>query len=443
MFGRRFRFTPMKDGAIDEFRVFNRALTPVEVSFLDEEVGRPAPAAVPADRLEDVLVAGDPRVTAAWQALSAARSEHNDLVSRVPQVPVMGDTLKPRPTYLLLRGVYTDHGEEVQPQGLDRIFPWDASLPRNRVGLARWLFDPQHPLTSRVFVNRMWQQTFGRGLVETAEDFGAQGSIPSHPELLDWLAVTFVESGWNVKALRKQLVMTAVFRQSSVAGDELLKRDPRNLLLARFSRVRMPAEMVRDHALAAGGLLRRDVGGASVYPYQPPGIWDGLAAYTYPEADKVPADAHHRRTLYSFVKRNAPHPAMANFDMPDRGTSVVRRQTSNTPLQALVLMDDPQYIEAYRSLAATVLRAGADPAAQVTTAFRLATRRFPTPREAQRLRAYYETQLQRYGSEPAAAAALLRNGVTPPPADLDPVRVAALTNVTAVIMNTPDAYTLR
>jgi hypothetical protein len=205
----------------------------------------------------------------------------------------------------------------------------------------------------------------------------------------------------------------------------------------------MPAEMVRDHALAASGLLVRDVGGKSVYPYQPAAIWDGLAAYVYPEAGAVPADAHHRRTLYSFLKRNAPHPANATFDMPDRGTSVVRRQTSNTPLQALVLMDDPQYVEAYRALAASVLKAAADPAAQVTTAFRLATRRHPTPRELQRLRAYYDAQVQRYTADGNAAAALVRNGVTPPPAGLDPIRVAALTNVTTVIMNTPDAYTLR
>jgi hypothetical protein len=331
----------------------------------------------------------------------------------------------------------------VQPQALDRIFAWDTSLPRNRVGLAKWLFDPKHPLTARVFVNRLWQRAFGRGLVETSEDFGSQGSIPSHPELLDWLAVTFVDSGWSIKALQKQIVMTAAFRQSSVVSDERLKRDPRNILLARFSRVRMTAEMVRDNALAASGLLKREVGGKSVYPYQPAAIWDGLAAYVYPDAGVVPGDAHHRRTLYSFLKRNAPHPAMANFDMPDRGTSVVRRQTSNTPLQALVLLDDPQYVEAYRALAANVLKASSEPAAQVTTAFRLATRRHPTPRELQRLSAYYDAQVQRYTADGAAAAALLRNGVTPPPSGVDPVRVAALTNVTAVIMNTPDAYTLR
>ena len=255
--------------------------------------------------------------------------------------------------------------------------------------------------------------------------------------------MTFVESGWNVKSLMKQMVMTAAFRQSSVIDEEVWKKDPRNVLLARFSRVRMPAEMVRDQALAASGLLVRQVGGRSAYPYQPESIWDGLVLYAYPAADKIPADSHHRRTLYSFIKRNAPHPALANFDMPERGTSVVRRQTSNTPLQALVLLDDPQYVEAYRALAASVLQSGDDMRAHVTTVFRLATRRRPTAEESARLRTYYDRQLERYASDPAAASALLRTGVTPAPQGLDERRLAALTNLTAVVMNTPDAYTLR
>jgi hypothetical protein len=443
MFGRRFRFTPMKDGAIDEFRVFNRALTPLEVRHAAEAAGRPVPGGATAEELLEVLVANDARVVAAAATLTEARDAENKIVSVVPQVPVMGDTLRPRPTYELIRGVYSDHGDEVPVRALPRIFPWDESLPRNRVGLARWLFDPKHPLTSRVFVNRLWQRDFGRGLVETSEDFGAQGSIPSHPELLDWLAVTFVESGWDVKALQKRLVMSAAFRQASTITDDLLKRDPRNVLLARYTRVRMPAEMVRDQALAASGLLVKEIGGKSVYPYQPDTIWDGLAAYAYPPADKVPADSHHRRTLYSFIKRNAPHPAMATFDVPDRGTSVVRRQTSNTPLQALVLLDDPQFVEAYRTLAANVLATAADADAQVTTVFRLATRRRPIPAELTRLRAYYDAQRQRYATDKEAAAALLRNGVSAAPAGVDEAALAALTNVTAVIMNTPDAYTLR
>jgi hypothetical protein len=279
--------------------------------------------------------------------------------------------------------------------------------------------------------------------VETSEDFGAQGATPSHPELLDWLAVTFRESGWDIKRMQKLIVMSATYRQSSLITKELLEKDPRNVLLARATRVRMPAEMVRDNALAASGLLVNTIGGPSTYPYQPDTIWDGLANYVYPAADRIPADDHHRRTLYSFVKRNAPHPGMATFDFPDRGTTTVRRQTSNTPLQALVLLDDPQYLEAYRVLATHVLKETADQDARITRVFRLATRRRPTAAELTPIRAYYAAELRRYSKDTAAAAALVKIGVTPVDDGVDKAQLAALMNVTAAIMNTPDAYSLR
>ena len=215
------------------------------------------------------------------------------------------------------------------------------------------------------------------------------------------------------------------------------------MLLARYTRVRMPAELVRDNALAISGLLAREVGGPSVYPYQPPTIWDGFSVYAYPDADKVPADANHRRSMYSFIKRNAPHPAMASFDMPDRSVTSVRRLTSNTPLQALVLLDDPQYLEAFRVLATHVLKSQTTPEAQISMAFRLGTRRQPRADEMAALRDYYDAQLERYGQDRPAAMALIAVGVAPVDPQVDPVRLAALTNVTTVIMNTPDAYSLR
>jgi hypothetical protein len=349
----------------------------------------------------------------------------------------------PRPTYVLVRGNYEEHGEQVPPRGLDMVLPWNPAWPENRLGLARWLFDPKHPLTSRVFVNRTWQMHFGRGLVETAEDFGSQGSIPTNPELLDYLSVTFRESGWDIKRLHKMLVMSATYRQASEISDEALKKDPRNLLLARFSRVRMPAEMVRDNALAASGLLVKRLGGPSVYPYQPPNMWDGFNVYTYPDADKVPADDHHRRSIYSFVKRNSAHPAMASFDMPERWSTQARRLTSNTPLQALVMLDDPQFLEAYRSLATHALKADADSNAQITRIFRLTTRRQPRAGELAALREYYDRQLARFTADRESATKLVSIGVTPVDASVDVVRLAALTNVTTVVMNTPDAYSLR
>ena len=437
-FGRRLRAQPMKGGAIDEVRVFRTGLTPVEVAFLHNQ----STAATRA-QIVDLLVAADPRVEQAFGALTSARNVENDVVSVVPQIMIMGDLPAPRPTYVLVRGNYEDHGEQVAPRGLSEVLDWNAAWPENRIGLAKWLFDAKNPLTSRVFVNRVWQMHFGRGLVETAEDFGSQGSIPTHPELLDSLAVSFRESGWDLKRLHKLIVMSGTYRQQSDATEDLLQKDPNNLLLARFTRVRMPAEMVRDQALAASGLLLTRIGGPSVYPYQPPNMWDGFNVYTYPDSKRVPADEHHRRSMYSFVKRNSPHPNMASFDLPDRGSSAARRRTSNSPLQALVLLDDPQFLEAYRALAAKVMATETAVDARLTTIFRLATRRHPRADEMTTLREYYTAQIQRFTQDRAAASELLKVGVTPIPQGVDTVQLAALANVTTVVMNTPDAYMLR
>ncbi len=442
-FGKRFRMTALKDGALDEVRVFRKALRPAEVRRLEAAV-RPAAAGSPAlPDIVAVLADGEADVVAAAAKLVEAREAQNQIISRIPEVMVMGDTPTPRQAYVLLRGQYTERGEPVSPRGLSRVFPWNESWPQNRLGLARWLFDPKNPLTARVFVNRLWQQQFGRGLVDTSEDFGSQGAIPSHPELLDWLAVTFRESGWDIKRMQKRLVMSATFRQRSDASAALLARDPRNELLARFQRVRMPAELVRDQALAAAGLLVTRVGGPSTYPYQPPGIWDGLVGYVYPAADAIPPDDHHRRTMYSFVKRNAPHPAVATFDMPDRGASTVRRQTSNTPLQALVLLNDVQYLEAYRALATRVMRAEAGRDERIILLFRLATRRRPRVDEMGPMQAYYDGQVARYAADRASATRLAAVGVSPVDLSLDVVQLAAVTNLAAAVMNTPDAYSLR
>ena len=355
----------------------------------------------------------------------------------------MGDTLAPRPTYLLVRGQYDDHGDEVLPEGLSAIAGWNSTWPRNRLGLAEWLFDSQNPLTARVFVNRLWQQTFGRGLVGTSEDFGSQGAIPTHPELLDWLAVDFRQSAWDIKRLHKMLVMSQAFRQASEVSEELNKKDPENVYLARFARLRMSAEMIRDHALAVSGLLVQKVGGPSVYPYQPDGIWDGLSGYVYPKAGETPSADHHRRSLYSFIKRNAPHPAMAVFDFPERGSTTVRRATSNTPLQALVLLNDQQYGEAYRGMAERAVAASADEVSQITLIFRLATRRQPRPSELATLRTYYETQITRLRDDPTAVLASPKGAVSAPAEKVEVVRLAALTRVAAAVMNSPAAYTVR
>lgn len=442
-FGKRARSQTPRGGAVDEIRVFRTALTATEVRYLHQQV---QPSAFPdptAAEIVELLTNSDARVEQAQAALTKARDVENELVSVQYEVMIMGDTPTPRPTYVLVRGSYEDHGEQVPPNGLSRVLPWNDQWPQNRVGLAKWLFDSKNPLTARVFVNRVWQGHFGRGLVETSEDFGSQGAIPTNPELLDYLAVSFIESGWNIKQLHKTIVMSSTFRQQSDTPEELLKKDPRNVLLARFSRARLPAEMVRDNAIAASGLLIEKLGGPSTYPYQPKSMWDGFNVYVYPNADQVPADSHHRRSLYSFVKRNAPHPGVAPFDMSERGTTIARRPMSNTPLQALVLLDDPQYVEAYRSLAAHALKSAPTKDAQLTTVFRLATRRRPLPEEMATMRKYYDSEVAHFSDDPQAAQALVNVGVTAPDGTVDVVQLAAMTNLTTVVMNSPDAYSLR
>jgi hypothetical protein len=290
----------------------------------------------------------------------------------------------------------------------------------------------------------MWQRHFGLGLVETSEDFGVQGSIPTHPELLDWLAVDFIESGWDLKRLNKQIVMSATYRQRSEATESLLERDAKNQLLARGVRQRMPAEMVRDNALAASGLLVRTVGGPSTRPYQPDGVWNPLNSFwRYPEQEGVPADEHHRRALYTFVKRNAIHPEVQIFDGADPNVSTPRRRTSNTPLQALELMNDPQFVEAYRALATHALQSDGGPDAQITRLFRMATRRYPSSEELALLRSFYEEERGQFATDPDKAKRLLSVGVAPADSAVDAVSLAALTNVTALVMNSPDAYSIR
>lgn len=444
-FGSRFREKSAIGSGLDEVRFFNKALTPIEVQYLQD--GVQALSSNPEQvrgLLAEFAVASDPAVSAARETLTAAREKENQLLSRVPQVLVMGDNPTPRKTYRLDRGVYSEPKEEVPVQGLTQVYPWNPELPGNRVGLSQWLFDPKNPLTARVFVNRIWQMHFGHGLVETSEDFGSQGSKPTHPQLLDWLAVHFVESGWDLKDLHKLLVMSATYRQSSDAAEEAVKNDPLNQLLARGVRQRMPAEMVRDNALAAAGLLVNRVGGPSVLPYQPEGIWTPLVTFhTYPDAASLPTDEHHRRSLYTFVKRNAPHPGMQIFDFADRNVSTARRKVSNTPLQGLELMNDPQFVEAYRQLATHVMQKGGTTDEQLVNVFRLARRERPTSDQLTLLRDYLVQQEAEFAKAPDAAAELISTGVSAVDANLPPVRLAALTNVTAVVMNSPDAYSLR
>jgi hypothetical protein len=436
--GTRFREKAPVGSAIDELRFFSRDLAPAEVAFLHDE------KSVASADLAPLLLAQEPSVARAREALAKARVAENEIATAVPQVLVMGDAPVPIPTFVLSRGVYSAPGEQVAPHGLDAVLPWDDSLPPNRAGLAKWLFDARNPLTARVFVNRVWQMHFGRGIVETAEDFGSQGSIPTHPELLDWLAVRFVESGWDVKALHRLIVTSATYKQASELSDDLLARDARNELYARGPRWRMTAEMVRDSALAASGLLVAKVGGPSVRPYQPSGIWNPLNSfYEYPAPADVPEDDLHRRTIYTFVKRNATHPELKIFDFRNRTESIARRRSSNTPLQALVLENDPQFVEAYRALAQEVLRSSSDETEQLSRLYRLAARETPSQAHLDLMSRYYRAQRELFARDEQKAAALLGVGVAKPDPALDRASLAAMANVAALVMSSPDAYTVR
>ena len=293
---------------------------------------------------------------------------------------VMQERPTPRDTFVLLRGAYDRPGEKVSP-GLPAVLPpLPAGCPNNRLGFAKWLVDPSNPLTARVIVNRFWQMYFGMGLVKTVEDFGSQGEWPANLELLDWLATEFIRTGWDVKAMQKMIVMSATYRQSSKVTPELLQRDPENRLLARGPRFRLSAEMIRDQALAVSGLLVEKIGGPSVKPYQPAGLWKELGGEDYQQDT---GEGLYRRSLYTFWKRTVPPPSMMNFDAAGREACTVRENRTNTPLQALDLMNDPAYVEASRVLAERMMReGGATPESRISFAFRLATARRPRVRRA-------------------------------------------------------------
>ena len=290
------------------------------------------------------------------EELHVLRLEESRIINPIPEVMVMEELPKPKPAYILQRGAYDAHGLEVFAATPASLPAFPARQPRNRLGLARWLTSPEHPLTARVTVNRAWQMLFGRGLVETSDNLGSQGTPPTHPELLDYLARDFIDQGWDFKKLLRTLALSATYRQSSQASPALRSRDPHNQLLARGPARRLTAEMLRDQALAVSGLLVERIGGPSVKPYQPEGLWS--VAMGNPHYDQGRGPDLYRRSLYTFWKRTVPHPAMITFDAAERNVCIVRRQSTSTPLQALALLNDPQMVEAGRQLGQRMLKEG-------------------------------------------------------------------------------------
>jgi len=372
--------------------------------------------------------------------------KHLALKRSFPTAMVMQDLPEPRQAFVLTRGNYDAHGEPVSPGVPEKfIAPWPEDAPRNRLGLAKWFTQPQHPLTSRVVVNRFWAQLFGTGLVKTLEDFGSQGEWPSHPELLDWLAREFIDGGWNVKSLFKQIVLSAAYRQNSAASAELVARDPENRLLAHGPRVRLPAEVIRDQALTVSGLLTTPIGGPSVFPYQPQKLYEGIVVGTdYPGTKWVQShgDSLYRRSLYTFWKRTVPHPAMLTFDTPDREVCTVRRSRTNTPMQALLLWNEPGYLEAARVLGTRILKEGGDSdTAKMAFGFRLTTGRHASESETNTLLKTLRKLRDDFAAHPEEAEAFIKIGEAPSDPSLPATEIAAAMGVANLLLNLDETIT--
>jgi len=436
-------------GLIDEPAIYHRVLSAEDALVLatNESIGQivgivpPSRTSGQARKIRQCFLAtGAPlAVRALEEQISRARADIEALNEQIPTTMVMEELPRPRATHVLIRGQYDKPGNQVRPGAIDWLAPWPEGTSSDRLGLARWLVDGRNPLTARVAVNRDWQMLFGTGLVKTVDDFGSQGEPPSHPELLDWLATEFGRSGRDSKAMLRLIATSATYRQSSRLTPAHLARDPENRLLARGPRLRLTAEMIRDQALYLGELLVERIGGPSVKPYQPPGLWSELTEAEYAQ-DHGPD--LYRRGLYTFWKRTIPPPMMAAFDAPARETCTVRETRTNTPLQALSVLNDVTFIEAARSFAEKILNAPAgSPETRLSAAFQAATGRRPKPAELAILRQSLDDQRTRFRSDPAAASALLESGESRRDPTLDPVELAAYTAVAQLILNLDETIT--
>ena len=422
-------------GEIDEVKIFNRDLSPWELGIMAGNL----PTELPKKTAYPLyLTKHHPRFRQYREALDSLRAAHRE----VPYIMIMQEADSPRATHILARGAYDAKGEEVAPNMPKAIMPFSADLPKNRLGLAKWLTDPKHPLTARVFVNRCWQLMFGRGLVKTAEDFGSQGDLPSHPALLDYLAVDFVAHQWNIKWLMRQIALSATYRQSARISPSQLKKDPENILLARGPNQRFSSEMMRDNALSVSGLLNNQVGGPWVKPYQPQGVWRALANQIGENKYRASKGKDlYRRSLYTYWKRTIPPPMMLTFDAAERTVCVVKRQSTSTPLQALVLLNDPQYVEASRVLAERMLREGGENNEdRLRWGFRLLTSRWPLQEEMHELTQLLKNLHQAYQQDKEALnESLLQVGDKPWPKDLDEEILTVFTVLANTLLNLDEA----
>ncbi|CAN5622975.1 DUF1553 domain-containing protein [soil metagenome] len=438
-FGYRFRDNGFKGGYVQDLAIFDRAFTKCDFQYANAII---IEIEVKVDGIKRDLkdyyfsaVHGGSRD--ATKELRNARRELAKFIEPIPEAMVMDEMKTPKPAYILKRGAYDSLGEQVTADTPKSLPGFPANAPRNRLGLAIWLTQPDHPLTARVTVNRLWQQMFGRGIVETSDNFGTTGTPPTHPELLDWLARDFVDHDWDVKRALKQIVLSETYRMSSRTTPEVRAKDPYNTLLARAPVRRLSAEMLRDQALFTSGLLTEKLGGASVYPYQPEGLWnDAMGKPHYPQSK---GEGLYRRSLYTYWKRTAPPPTMTTFDAADRQNCAAKRQATSTPLQALVLLNDPQYVEAARFLAERMMN-------EKTTADRIAfgvrtvLGREAKPEELKVLTAIYDEQKS---IDVKSAEKLLSVGEKPRNKTLDAIEHAAFTQVALTLFNHDEAVNRR
>ena len=442
-------------GGVTDVQLFNAELTPLEVRHLPLQ----RIAKVFGDRFDalskqnrDALlkyitthapIDGDSDISETLSQITKLEKQINDYKKKLPTVMVMEERATRRPTFVLKRGEYhsPDLDQRVEPNVPDFLPPLPEGK-RDRLALAKWIVHPDNPLTARVTVNRLWARFFGRGLVKSTENFGLQAKFPSHPELLDWLAAELIHSGWDLQHIQRLIVSSATYRQSSAASRVAWENDPDNKLLTRGPRFRLPAELVRDNALAVSGLLADGIGGPSIMPYQPEGLWEELAGGAHEKYMQDSGDKLYRRSLYVFRKRTVPHPVLNTFDAPGWDICQVKRSTTNTPMQALALLNDTTYIEAARKLAERMMNEGGDtPVSRLRFAFRLTTGRYPRASESKALEAALSAYLKTFADDPNASQDFIKHGESPPAANVQPAELAAYTAVASVILNLDESVT--
>ena len=446
--GSSHKLKTFEKGGFDELKIYDRELTALEVAYKsDPSVFKQilaADSSIEKRLFEDYFFKNiEPTGRELNLEYLNLRKKLTKAIDPIPELMIMGDSKSPRPTYVLNRGIYNDKGEEVFPNTPEVILEFDKELPKNRLGLSQWLFDSKNPLTARVFVNRIWQMHFGKGLAPSTDDLGNQGRLPTHPQLLDWLSNYFMENNWDIKKLHKKILSSDTFQQQSINREDLVNVDPENLLLARGPAYRMSAEMVRDNALKISGLLVPKIGGKSVYPYQPNDLWnlsDKKWRYKY-QHDR--GEDLYRRSLYTFWKRSAPPPSMIIFDTPNRDLCSVKRTLTSSPLQALLLLNDPQYVEAARVMAEnSILSKVENMDKKLSAIFRKITGRVINERELETLQRFYVEEKENFSKNPSKAVAYLETGEKPINRKTGVINTAALASVISGLMNTAEAISI-